>query len=78
MSVAFFRAILGFGAAVYYGIQRFSGSSKAEKASLENPANSSKAKVTNRPQKHIEAVGIRLRRLAPTKRKKSPLRSRPN
>ncbi|MDQ2901803.1 MAG: hypothetical protein M3Y07_18700 [Acidobacteriota bacterium] len=60
MSIVFFLAILGLGAAVYYGIQRFGGASKAEKAGLENPANPSKAKVTNPLQKYIEVVGIRL------------------
>ena len=60
MSMVFFLAIVGLGAAVYFGIQRFSPTARAERAGVENPANPSKAKVTNPLQKYIEVVGIRL------------------
>ena len=60
MSIVFFLAIIGLGAAVYYGIQRFGGAAKAERAGLENPANPSKAKTSNPLQKYVEVVGIRL------------------
>lgn len=60
MSIVFFLAFIGLGAAVYYGIQRFGTAGKAERAGLENPANPSKAKTSNPLQKYIEVVGIRL------------------
>lgn len=60
MGVLFACAFLGIGAAVYFGIQHFSRTNPAEKAGLENPANPSRAKVSNPLQKYVEVVGIRL------------------
>ena len=60
LSVAFALAILGIGAAIYYGLQRFGKTNPQERAGLENPANPSKSKVSNPLQKYVEVVGIRL------------------
>jgi len=46
-------------AGIYYAVQHF-GSSSAEKAGVENPANASRQKVTNPLQKQVEVVGIRM------------------
>ncbi len=60
MGVLFALAFLGLGAIVYYAVQRFSPSARAERIGVENPANPSRAKVTNPLQKYVEVVGIRL------------------
>jgi hypothetical protein len=60
MGLAFALAFLAIGAAVYFGVQHFGKTNPAEKAGLENPANSSRQKVSNPLQKEIEVVGIRM------------------
>lgn len=60
LSVIFAVAILAVGSIVYFGLQRYGKTNPQEKAGLENPANPSKAKVSNPLQKYVEVVGIRM------------------
>jgi hypothetical protein len=60
MGLLFALAFLGVGAVVMWGVQHFGSQSAAEKAGVENPANPSKQKVSNRLQKYVEVVGIRM------------------
>jgi hypothetical protein len=60
LGVAFALAILGIGAAVYFGVQRFGSSTPADRPGLENPANASRQKVSNPLQKYVEVVGLRM------------------
>ena len=60
MGLAFALAFIGIGAAVYFGIQRFSRTNPQEKAGLQNPAVPSQQKVSNPVQKYVEVVGIRM------------------
>jgi hypothetical protein len=60
MILAFALAFIGIGAAVLFGVQRYSRSNPTEKAGLENPSNPSQQKVSNPLQKFVEVVGIRI------------------
>ena len=60
VAIGFAVVLLLVGGGIYYFFLRTPGSSSAEKAGLENPANASQQKVTNPLQKYVEVVGMRL------------------
>lgn len=53
-------AFIGLGAALYFGLQRFTGTGKAGFTGGEVASSKEKPKVTNPIQKNVEVVGIRL------------------
>jgi hypothetical protein len=59
MVIGFALAFLIVGGGIYYFMYR-SGSTPAEKAGLENPADASRQKVSNPLQKYVEVVGLRI------------------
>jgi hypothetical protein len=61
VAIGFAAVLLLLGGSIYYFVLRpTGGSSPAEKAGLENPANASRQKVTNPLQKYVEVVGLRM------------------
>ncbi len=60
LTILFFFAIVGVGAAIYYGIDYFRNRKAFPSAGVDPAANVARTKVTSPLQKYVEVVGIRL------------------